>query len=107
MMSKTPNVRVLVLNDPGSYAQPGCDGDKGCAGCGQIAEDGDNLVVDGRGRYWHDRCAADYLGDIERPYEQRLTQSTGKLAGRHVAGGLVIVPKATVDALLLGKPYHE
>lgn len=68
-----PNVSFLVLDD---LVHQGVDaigmpGDRGCVACKAVVAEGETVLVDSRGRYWHQRCASETLAQHTRRDEDR------------------------------------
>lgn len=89
----TPKVKMYVLKNGDGYSRPGAEGDRGCVGCSGVAKDKDTLLVDARGRYWHDHCLAEFAAEIERKGETRLKKGGDLLRDRAIAGGGRVVYK--------------
>lgn len=69
-----PNVSLMVLdgNTPGvSLAAIGTLADRGCAACKAVVVESETVLVDSRGRYWHQRCAGATLAQHTRRDEDR------------------------------------
>ena len=90
-----PKVRIYALgtSDGSGCCSIGDASDRGCVGCAKVAKDGDLLVTDARGRYWHENCLAQFAADIERRDEARLTVTTCELPKRNIAGGYKVVER--------------
>jgi hypothetical protein len=67
------NVIAYVLDGAATHALAGVgtDSDRGCPACRLVMAEGDGVVFDARGRYWHQRCASQTLAEHTRLDEDR------------------------------------
>lgn len=69
----TVRTQMIVPDGASSsgVAAMGTSTDRGCPACSAVIADGDQVIFDTRGRYWHLHCTAAVLGGHTRRGETR------------------------------------